>query len=208
MMNQILKESLPNVWTWSFFSEEKKINFNGLLIFNDGLWVLIDPPPASPEILNEIGQKKIAAIFLTNSDHERMSPDCKRMTGAPLWIHENDAPSLEEVKADRLFRDGDLLPGGFQVIHLQDQKTPGESAFYLEERRILILGDALIGPQSGKLRNLPPEKYADFSKARQGLRRLLEIDFDALFIGDGFSIPKGGRALVEALFRSLEEVRT
>lgn len=197
----MLKEVLPDVWSWAHFSEEKKLNFNGLLIRNEDQWVLVDPPPAGPEVIEEIRKKKIGAILLTNGDHERMSPEMKKITGAPLWIHEKDAGSLEEVSADRVFHDGQLLPGGLRVIHLRDQKTPGESAFYLEGRKILIGGDALIGAPAGKLRMLPADKYADLAKAQKGLRRLLEIDFDAFFVGDGESIPKEGRSAVEAFLK-------
>lgn len=184
------------------------MNFNGLLIRSEGQWILVDPPPASPEVAAKINERKVETILLTNGDHERMSPEMKQATGALLWIHEKDADSLEETVADRVFHDGQVLPGGLRVIHLKDQKTPGESAFYLEGRHTLIVGDALIGAPPGKLRMLPLDKYANPSRARQGLRRLLEVDFDPFFVGDGDSIPRGGREAVEAFFRNRKEPST
>ena len=50
-----------------------------------------------------------------------------------------------------------------------------------------IVGDALIGKPPGAVSLLPAEKYADITKAREGLRRLLKYNFDSLLVGDGVS---------------------
>ena len=44
---------------------------------------------------------------------------------------------------------------------------------------------------------LPGEKYHDVVKAKEGLRRLLKYDFDAVLVGDGMSIITGAKAAVE-----------
>ena len=101
-------------------------------------------------------------------------------------------------KPTKTFKDGELLPGGIWVIHLQDQKSPGESALFLQQGKgVLIVGDALIGKPPGALSLLPPEKYADAAKAKAGLRRLLKYQFDAVLVGDGTSILTGAKAAVE-----------
>ena len=101
------------------------------------------------------------------------------------------------VTPDKTFVDGELLPGGIWVIHLAHQKSPGESALFLQQGRgILIVGDALLGKPEGSVSMLPAEKYADPAKAREGLRRLLKYDFDSLLVGDGTSIPAGAKAVV------------
>jgi hypothetical protein len=48
---------------------------------------------------------------------------------------------------------------------------------------------------------LPDEKFADPAKARAGLRVLLDprYDYDAVLVGDGVSLPTGGRAALERL---------
>ena len=48
---------------------------------------------------------------------------------------------------------------------------------------------------------LPAEKFADADRARDGIRSLLEQPFEAILVGDGTSIPVGGR---EALQRFLQ----
>jgi glyoxylase-like metal-dependent hydrolase (beta-lactamase superfamily II) len=103
-----------------------------------------------------------------------------------------------DLKVNKTFKDGELLPGGIWVVHLRDQKSPGESALFLQQGKgILIVGDALIGKPAGSLSLLPPEKYADAGKAKEGLRRLLKYNFDAILVGDGTSILTGAKQAVE-----------
>ena len=105
-----------------------------------------------------------------------------------------------DVKPTTTYKDGELLPGGIWAIHLKDQKSPGESALFIERGRgVLILGDALIGKPPGTVRMLPGEKYADLAKAKEGLRRLLKYNFDSLLVGDGSSILIDGKRQVEQL---------
>jgi glyoxylase-like metal-dependent hydrolase (beta-lactamase superfamily II) len=108
-----------------------------------------------------------------------------------------------EIKVERPYKDGDLLPGGMKVIHIPDGKSPGESALFLNRSKgILILGDALIGKPPGKLNLMPPEKYKDPSKAREGIRVLLSYSFESVLVGDGASILTGGKRAVEEFLRS------
>jgi glyoxylase-like metal-dependent hydrolase (beta-lactamase superfamily II) len=103
-----------------------------------------------------------------------------------------------DLKPSKTFKDGELLPGGIWVIHLQDQKSPGESALFLQlGKGVLIVGDALIGKPPGALSMLPPEKYVDAAKAKAGLRRLSKYQFDTILVGDGASILSGAKAAVE-----------
>ncbi len=103
-----------------------------------------------------------------------------------------------DLKPTRTFKDGELLPGGIWVIQLNHQKSPGESALYIQQGRgVLIVGDALIGNPSGDLRLLAPGKYSDAAKAKEGLQRLLKYNFDSILVGDGASIVGGAKKAVE-----------
>jgi glyoxylase-like metal-dependent hydrolase (beta-lactamase superfamily II) len=114
-----------------------------------------------------------------------------------LFLPEADAPQMD-LKPTRTFKDGELLPGGIWVIHLLDQKSAGESALFIQQGKgVLIVGDALIGKPPGALTMLPEEKYHDVVKAKEGLRRLLKYNFDAMLVGDGTSIMTGAKAAVE-----------
>jgi len=204
----IFNEIVPDIFTWSEFSEEKQMDFNGYYIVRQGESVLIDPPELDEAGFSELSvlvSKNSAcplkAIYLTNVHHDRMSLSLKEQFSIPICIHEKDKDLLE-FSVDKTFKDGDMGPCGLKVIHLSHQKSPGESAFLLPDIRTLIVGDALIGKFPGKINLLPVEKYADIQRAKESLRILLENDFDTLLLGDGESILKDAKNLVMEFLQS------
>ena len=189
-----MKEILPDIYTWHEFSEEKQMNFNGYLLISNGESVLIDPPGMTDEdfaeleaLLTKNSSHSLKAILLTNVHHERECKGLKQQLGAPIWINEKDKAGLEGA-ADKTFSEGDALPCGLTTFKFENQKSPGESAFFLKERGILIVGDALIGKVPGKLNMLPPDKYRAPALAKKGLNKLLDHEFESLLLGDGESI--------------------
>ncbi len=197
-----MREIVPGIHTWRFWSEEKKLDFNGHAFVRDGVLVVIDPPPFGPgdrEALRALGKPR--DILLTNQHHGRASGELRRETGARIWIHEADAEGLAEPP-DVRFEEGQTLPAGVRVVRVPDNKTPGECALWVPMPAggapgVMILGDALIGRPAGSLSLLPAEKYRDVGRARAGARVLLDYPYDALLVGDGESIPMGGRAALE-----------
>ena len=193
-----MKTLLPGIWQWSWFSEEKQLNFNGLFLTVGEHRIVIDPPPLTGEASALIRrQGQLDYIIVTNRDHAREAATCQADFRCQLQVPEADASQMD-LKPTKTFKDGELLPGGIWVIRLQDQKSPGESALFLQQGRgILIVGDALIGKPAGALSLLPQEKYADATKAKAGLQRLLKYQFDAILVGDGTSILTGAKAAAE-----------
>jgi len=198
-----MKQLLPDIWQWSWFSQEKQLDFNGLFLTVGEHRVLVDPPPLTAEDKLQIRKSgRVDYLLLTNRDHEREAAACQAEFGCRVMVPEADAPQMA-IKADQTYKDGELLPGGIWAIHLADQKSPGESALFLQRGKgILIVGDALIGKPPGSLTMLPPEKYADPAKAREGLKRLLKYTFDAILVGDGASILTGAKPAVEKALES------
>lgn len=196
-----MREILPGVFEWSWFSTEKQINFNGHFLVAEGERVLIDPPPLTEADRAEIREQGgPTALVLTNRDHVREVADCQSIYGMPVWVPAADAPWID-VPFDRTYDDGSRLPGGVVAVRVPDSKSPGESALWSAGKSILILGDAAIGKPSGALGMLPDEKFADPAKARAGLRVLLDprYEYDAVLVGDGVSLLAGGRAALERL---------
>ncbi len=193
-----MKQLLPGIWQWSWFSEEKQLDFNGLFLHVGEHKIVIDPPPMTAEASTLIRrQGQLDYIIVTNRDHAREASAYQADFRCQLQVPESDALQMD-LKATRTFKDGELLPGGVWVVHLQNQKSPGESALFLQQGKgILIVGDALIGKPSGSLSLLPAEKYVDAGKAKEGLRRLLKYNFDAILVGDGASILTGAKQAVE-----------
>jgi glyoxylase-like metal-dependent hydrolase (beta-lactamase superfamily II) len=195
-----MKQILPDIWQWSWFSEEKQLDFNGLFLMIGEHKILVDPPPMTAEARTVVRRHEpIDYIIITNRDHIREAAVCQAELRCQLRVPEADAAQMDLIPT-KTYKDGELLPGGIWVIHLKDQKSPGESALFIERGRgVLIVGDALIGKPSGSVRLLPAEKYVDIQKAKDGLCRLLKYNFDSLLVGDGASILVGGKQQVEQL---------
>jgi glyoxylase-like metal-dependent hydrolase (beta-lactamase superfamily II) len=199
-----MKNLLPGIWQWSWFSEEKQLDFNGHFLTVGEHKILIDPPPMTGEASAVILRNgPVDYIIVTNRDHVREAVKYQGEFCCQLHVPEADAPQMD-LKPTKTFKDGELLTGGIWVIQLIDQKSPGESALFIQQGKgVLIVGDALIGKPAGSVSLLPAEKYADVGKAREGLRRLLKYNFDSLLVGDGASILTGAKQAVDRLLQPL-----
>jgi len=197
-----MRNLLPGIWQWSWFSEEKQLDFNGLFLTIGEHKILIDPPPMTGEASSVILRNgPVDYIIVTNRDHAREAAMYHTEFRCQLQVPEADASQMD-LKPTKTFKDGELLTGGIWAIQLKDQKSPGESALFIQQGKgVLIVGDAFIGKPAGSVSLLPAEKYADIGKAREGLRRLLKYHFDSLLVGDGASILTGAKQAVE---RSLQ----
>lgn len=193
-----MKAILPHISEWSWFSEEKQVNFNGHLLTVGEHRILVDPPPMNANDMALMRQGGFPDyIILTNRDHEREAAPLREAFNCQIMVPELDAKEMT-LSIDKTFKDGELLPGGIWVVQLSHQKSPGESALFLQQGKgVLIVGDGVIGDPPGSLRLLPPEKYANFAQAREGLRRLLKYNFDSLLVGDGTSILTGAKPVLE-----------
>ena len=201
----LLKKLYSNVYQWSEFSNEKKINFNGYYVSCLGEAVIVDPPFLSDDGISELKNiikgkpnSSLKAIMLTNVNHDRMCLKFKEIFNVPVYIHKDDASALD-FQADHTFCSDDVEFFGFEVIHLSNQKSPGECAFYLKDEKKMFIGDALIGRVPGELNLLPPEMFSDINLAVKSLKVLSGYDFDDLLLGDGESIIGNGKKALEKI---------
>ncbi len=88
--------------------------------------------------------------------------------------------------------------GPFTVVGVSG-KSPGEIALHDPARRLLVVGDAVIGNPSGQLSLLRERVMDDPARLRASVRSLLELDFDALMLGDGVPIREGGHERLREL---------
>lgn len=193
-----MREVLPNIYCWEWYSDEKGYNFNGHFLVLEKDRIMVDPPPLKPDELEKIQQLGgPSCILITNRDHLREAPALRSSFSCPVWIHEKDAP-LIDIQAERTFRGGDQLPGRLLAVSIPDNKSPGETAFLLErDKGVLILGDALIGNPPGQLNLMKAEKYTDVSRAQKGIGVLLGHEFHSVLLGDGVSVLSGAKQAVE-----------
>jgi glyoxylase-like metal-dependent hydrolase (beta-lactamase superfamily II) len=204
----MLKEILPDLYSWSQYSEEKKLDFNGYLIIGKDESIIIDPPDLENDdeaslksIIDQHVSCPLKGILLTNVHHERASDSLRNRFSVPVWVNERDKNGLE-VSSNNSFNGEDHLFCDIQAIQLDHQKSPGETAFYMRDKKMMIVGDALIGKAPGQLSMLPPDKYQDAVKAKAGLGKLMNYEFDTLLVGDGVSILKGAKQAVATFLAS------
>ncbi len=195
-----MREILPGILTWPWFSERFGYDFNGWLVRHEGGNVCIDPVDMSDVVLDAIAREGVGRIALTNRNHFRAAARVRERTGAPVAVHPADAGFVRDKGVPV---DEELAPGGRVgplAVVAADGKSPGEVALHWPERRILFVGDACVGNPPGRCALLPEAVMDDPARLRESLRRIAaEVDFDALLVGDGTPILRGGRKALRAL---------
>jgi len=78
-------------------------------------------------------------------------------------------------------------------------KSPGEVALHWPERKILIVGDSVIGNPPGRCGLLPDKVVDDPQRLRESVRGLLGLDFDILLVGDGEPILQNAKERLREL---------
>ncbi len=198
-----LCEVVSGIFTWSWFSEPHRYDFNGHLVRDRDGNVCIDPVQPDDDVLAALAREGVAVIVLTNRNHLRAAEAVRTRTGARVLIHAADAAYARSQGGTI---DGDLTPGervGPMVVVAVPGKSPGEVALHWPERRILIVGDAIIGNPPGACSFLREKVMDDPAQLRASVRELLALDFDTLLVGDGKSILGGAKERVAALCASV-----
>ena len=196
-----MREIVSGVFTWPWFSAPHGYNFNGYLIEDRGGNICVDPVEPSDEVLAEIARRGVSRIVLTNRNHVRAANRVRAATGARVAIHPDDAAHARSQGAelDDELRVGDNI-GSLTVVAVPG-KSAGEVALYWPQRRMLIVGDAIIGNPPGSCSLLREQVMDDPPRLRDSVRGLLALDFDILLVGDGEPILGGAarklRDLVE-----------
>ncbi len=150
----------------------------------------------------------VTTIFLTHADadHTGNAEELRRLTGAKIVAHPEDAEILAGKKerrmpkggtsrifsvlrpllktrpfqVDLLARDGDDI-AGLQIIHMPGH-TPGSIALYDQKRKILFVGDALRH-KKGVIQGPVEGMTMDLNKAYESIEKLTSFDFDVLLSG-------------------------
>ena len=126
-----------DLYCWSVFDEERKIDFNGSLWVNPLGNLLIDPVR-----MEEYDKKHLESlggashIIITNSDHIRDIESISLLTGAKCW-----GPFAEKEKfpfeCDGWLEDGDQTIKGIDIFSLEGSKTEGELAILIEKNTLV-----------------------------------------------------------------------
>ncbi len=200
-----MREILPDIFTWPWFSEPHGYNFNGHLIRHAQGNLCIDPVEPGEVELDQILDLGVARVLLTNRNHSRAANQIRELTGAETSIHPDDAA---HARGQGTVLDDQLMVGttvGPLAVVGAPGKSPGEVAFYWPERRLLVAGDAVIGNPPGRCGLLREQVMDDPARLRQSVRALLELDFDVLLVGDGEPILADAKGRLEELVATFPE---
>lgn len=201
-MARAMREILPGILVWSRLSEPHGYDFNGTLVQCASGNLCIDPVEPTAEVLAHLEREGVARVLLTNRNHARAANMVRERTGARVAIHPADAA---HARSGGTAIDDDLQVGehvGQFTVVATPGKSPGEIALHDPERRLLLVGDAVIGNPPGQLSLLPEKVMDDPAALRASVRRLLELDFDTILAGDGVSILEGARQRLSELVAS------
>ena len=194
-----MHEIVPDVLTWAWFSEPHGYNFNGYLVRHAEGNICVDPVPPDAADLAEIVRLGVTKILLTNRNHSRAANVVRARTDAKTFIHRDDAAHARRQGAEI---DGELKVGesiGPLTIVAVPGKSPGEVALHRPERRLLIVGDAVIGNPPGQCGLLREKVMDDPARLKRSVRKLLDLEFDTLLFGDGTSILRDAKLRLKEL---------
>ena len=194
-----MHEILTDIFSWPWFSEPHGYNFNGHFIRHVEGNLCVDPVAPSDEDLAELARQGVTRILITNRNHSRAANKIRARTGARTAIHPADAPHArsEGAELDEELNPGDKV-GPFVVIGAPG-KSLGEVVLHWPERKILLVGDAVVGDPPGKCKLLPNKVLDDPARLRDTARGLLALDFDTLLVGDGLPILQSAKERLREL---------
>ncbi|MEY2933681.1 MAG: hypothetical protein RL033_4430 [Pseudomonadota bacterium] len=207
----------PNLWSWSLFNEERNLDFHSVFWARPAGNVVIDPLPLSEHDAAHVARLGgVQDIILTNSDHARAAAELQEQlqrlgggrtggaaaTRARVWGPALEPSFLSALHAQPLRAEHDL-GAELEVIELQGSKTPGELCLLLEGDT-LVTGDLIRGQRAGRLNLLPDAKLGDRAQAVRSLERLAQRkQIEAVLVGDGWPVFRGGAALLNELLNEL-----
>lgn len=121
--------------------------------------VLVDTGGGTPDnvdrVMRFLAGRPVELIALTHAhlDHAGGAAELRDLLGAPIALHPADVPTLARdavrlrqpiapFEPDVLLADGDMLPGGIEIVATPGQ-TPGHVAFSIAAARTVLTGDLL-----------------------------------------------------------------
>jgi glyoxylase-like metal-dependent hydrolase (beta-lactamase superfamily II) len=196
-----MEEIVPDVFTWRWYSEPHGYDFNGHLLRHSDGNICIDPVQPSDSLVDELMRMGASRIVITNRNHSRAANLVRDRLGARTAIHFENADHARRQGTDihDTLRAGERI-GPLDIIAAAG-KSPGEVALLWRERRILIVGDVVIGHPPGRCSLLPEKVIDDPLCLRHSVRALLDLEFETLLVGDGVSILSGAKDRLRDLMR-------
>lgn len=189
---------VPGVATWSRWQADRSMYFNAWFVEGHGGNMAVDPLEPDADDLAYVDARGLAAVVVTNRDHERAAAAFAQRYQVPVIASLPDANEMN-VAVERTVAAGEEL-FGWRVVGLDGFKTPGEFALFHRPTASAITGDALWGVPAGAVRLMPDDKLEDPARAALSARTLLALGVRNLLVGDGMPVfGRGWDALADML---------
>jgi glyoxylase-like metal-dependent hydrolase (beta-lactamase superfamily II) len=194
-----VREVQTGVWHWEASHPDWKPEADwGPLVssyaIDDGDRLLLFDPLAPPSEIDELAADRETAIVLTCPWHVRDARGLTERLGAPLYVPPPDEGDPNPV-VGHVFKAGDRLPVGVEAFPGME---PNDLVLWVERRRALVAGDALIDrgqgfefPTDWANKGVPAEEILE------ALRPLLELPVELVLPTHG--APTDRAALERAL---------
>jgi uncharacterized cupin superfamily protein len=177
---------VPGVATWSRWQADRAMFFNAWFVIGEGGNFVVDPLEPDADDLAYIDERGLAAVVITNRDHERAAALFAARYAVPVIASLPDANEMGVAIAQTVAHGERVY--GWRVVGLDGFKTAGEFALFDTTSRSAITGDAFWGVPAGALRLMPDEKLADPARAALSARQLLALRVRHLLVGDGLPV--------------------
>lgn len=193
------QEVLPGVFRWECFSPEHKVELTSHAVMAEGQLYIFDPielATASRQLL--LVGRQVAAVVLTNENHERAYTAWRECTKAPVWMSSEVNINVAEahhwdVQSAKL--------GAWEISALTGG-AGGESAFRWRERSLVVLGDAIFNLSKYGFKLLPEKYCQNQAKLRETLLQLTEEPFETALFAHGAPILKGASARIREMLKT------
>jgi hypothetical protein len=196
-----LKEIARNLYGWSSFHTQWKIDFDSYAIKTPDGIVLVDPLKPTPAVLKKLeALGEFLGIYLTNAHHDRDADWFRKQYGIQVYAHEK-AKSDCDTKIDVLVMDGEKLPGGVRAVHLPGSSASEMALFVKVAGGVVLLGDALLNQRDKGLALLPDQYMEDHKQAVVSLRKLLDLDFKIATFAHGDPVTADAKKRIAAFLK-------
>ncbi|MEA2284800.1 MAG: hypothetical protein QOJ21_843 [Solirubrobacteraceae bacterium] len=196
-----MNEVLPGVLHWTTMHDGIGQPVHSHYAVESG--ALIDPrvPDGGVEDVARYGRPE--RILLSNRHHLRHSEQFAAAFGCPIRCHEAGLHEFSDGPEVQGFRFGDEVAPGIRALEM-GALTPEDTVFHLDAGPgALLFADGLIRMGDGSLSYVPDFLMGDDPEGvkrglHESLRRLLDVEFDALLFAHGDPLPSGGKAALRA----------
>jgi len=189
---------VEGVWHWRIHNSNigGGISSSQAVVAGTGS-VLIDPVRLADSALAALPRP--AAVVLTARCHQRAAWRYRRDFGAPVWLPD-DAPPTEE-EPDRLYAEGDPLPGGLRALRTPGPEWPHYCLLREAGPGVLFCSDLVGGGESGssELHFIPPQYHEDPAETRRSVEKLLDLPFEVLCLDHGAPLTHDPKAALRRL---------